>query len=175
MFKIERALTTLLGQYKLFSQGNLPHMVNETVQPTMDLTNASLAACGIQVLSFSGAPGVGIVGTYTQTEDWLVIGSDLIVVSAATNEQFTGYIQFAPQGPGSEFRLAQTPWSGSSVGNSNSAGAGWIRPVTPPPLYGPLYTPKQTVWTISVGAEVGAPTSITAQILHYKLGVSGLI
>jgi len=166
-FKIEKTLTSLFGAYKLQSQGNLPRIVSETVQPTIDLNTHALAAAGLTSRGFgSGVPFLGVMATFTQEEDWYVIGANTQFVSGAGAEWCFLALDYIPPGGGT-FTICQSQRFGTSATmNSTAAGEQFGSQVIH--VRSPFWSRKGSKWQLSCSAVTGGITGTGyADMLYY--------
>jgi len=170
-FKIERALTGLFPAYKLFSQGNLPRTMLETVQPTIDLTTFAARAEGLKIRTLTGTTPetTGVMVTYEQTVDWLVMGGDVIQVAGAANSIAFDTLQFRTTKNDGEVAYCGRQQT-TSLGLSIALATGQISYSNFKNFSVPIWTPAGTQWEY-ICSYVGAvaPATCTAQIVYYAI------
>lgn len=170
MFKIERALTGLFGAFKLQSQGNLPYQMRPDVQPVIDLNNFALQAIQPQVTQLGALVPVAAIGpfvTFTQPEDWLVIGADVFSVAGGVGEFLMMSLSWQrnANAQGHTLCFNQRPGAAAAV---TSVAVGEERHADTLLFYAPFFSPKGARWVGSVSQVITAGNA-NASVLHYTL------
>jgi hypothetical protein len=172
-FKIEKALTTLFGFYQLQSQGNLPVIVTETVQPVIDLNGHALAAAGLVARNFTqGTPFVGVIGGFTQVEDWYVMGANCQHVAGAGSEWALLSVDVQPAGgSGSAPYTVASMMKQVSSATWGATAAGETKISDVYPIFNqPFHTRRGTRWQlVCTGTGGGATGTAFGQVLYYPI------
>jgi hypothetical protein len=172
-FKIEKALTTLFGFYKLQSQGNLPIAVAESVQPSIDLNTHALAASGMRSRNFTqGTPSLGVIGTYTQEEDWYVVGANAQFVAGAAGEICLLSVDLlTPGGSNNSYYTIATMSRDTTSGSNTALAAGEVQATRYIQAFGgPFYTRAGSKWQLACSYVTGGITGTSfGQILYYEI------
>lgn len=171
-FKIERALTGLFEHLKLRSMGELPTDVAPYVQPTIDLNQWAFQANGIKttrIVPATAVVAVGSVGTFTQPNDWLVVGACGAYQAGGVGEFAFLQLLAAPSPSIAGIEVATSQKFGSTA-TMTSLVAGelfitnWMMPNN-----GLWFFPAGTLWALNAHS-VQAPTGVAyATVLHYSL------
>jgi hypothetical protein len=169
-FKIERALTALFGAFRLQSQGNLPRILQEQVQATIDLTPYALQACGLKTVTFGqGALALGVLGVYDQEEDWAVVGWGAYYAATAAGDLAAVQIDLVPEGQNSSFFVVADTSRNTTSGSNTAIAAGEFFGTRYNHAYmAPLWTKKGSRWQFTCSQVTGAPNGY-GSILYYPL------
>jgi len=163
--KIERALTGLQSAFKLFSQGRLPGTMSDTIVPGCDVLTFAARAAGLKVYQFPVvAAAVGIIGTKTLTEDWLIVGANFINQFTAANEIAAGtisYLENANATPAAIAGLSRHTTTVSVLAGEERYGEAFN-------LAFPIWAGKGSLLIETCSYVAGGP-SVYGTVLYYEL------
>jgi len=175
VFKVERALTGLFKAFKLQSQGNLPYLMQEQVQPTLDLNLWAFHAIGAQTtqtLAPTAIAGPGLLGSYTQTDDWLVLGVNAQSIAGGAVDWALLQVGWQSSALQPTFPIAGVNRWGNT-GAMAAAAAGEVIGTFSQTFQQPFFSPAGAVWTyVCHAASVAVAPLADASVLHYRLNRS---
>lgn len=171
MFKIERALTGLFELLKLRSQGNLPYVMLADARPTIELSGWALQNIRLRstsILNTTAVVGPGLLGTFTQTEDWLVQGVVAESIAGGIGDLALLNVNLTLPGQTALTVASSQRWGATAAMTAAAAGETVTSTERVTPEY--FFSPRGSVWTTvahTVNSAVGP--SAYARVLNFPV------